>query len=361
MFADSSHSAFLRSRIAAVAPTDPGPEATARARLDDLAKPRGSLGRLEDLAVRICRIRKGRTPLAVDPARQFTLAGDHGLVAEGVTQHPSDITRLMVRNFLAGGAGINALCRVAGIELAVVDAGCRGDPFPDHPALLQRRIGPGTANLARGPAMDEEACAAAVLMGMDLAAKAALDGMQCLGIGEMGIGNTTSASALAAAYLDLSVPAVAGPGAGLGEGGLTRKIAVIERSLDVNREAVQSGDALRILAALGGYEIAGMAGIVLGAAEASLPCLVDGFIAQAAFTAAWKLRPAVADYAVFAHASAEPGGAALLAALGRTPLLDLGLRLGEGTGCALALPLLRAACAIYNDMATLRELIKEPA
>jgi nicotinate-nucleotide--dimethylbenzimidazole phosphoribosyltransferase len=357
----SADSALLRSRLAsrigAIAPTDSGYEATARARLDELAKPRGSLGRLEDLAVRLCRIRKGRTPLTVDPARQFTLAGDHGVVTEGVTQYPSDITRLMVRNFLAGGAGINALCRLAGIDLVVVDAGCQGDPFPDHPRLLQRRIGSGTANMARGPAMEEDACTAAVLMGMDLAAEAARDGMQCLGIGEMGIGNTTAAAALAAAYFGLAAPAVAGPGAGLGQGGLEHKIAVIERALKVNGEAVRSGDALRVLAALGGYEIAGMAGIVLGAAEASLPCLVDGFIAQAAFTAAWKLRPAIADYAVFAHASAEPGGAALLAALGRKPLLDLGLRLGEGTGCALALPLLRAACAVYNDMATLKELV----
>jgi nicotinate-nucleotide--dimethylbenzimidazole phosphoribosyltransferase len=166
---------------------------------------------------------------------------------------------------------------------------------------------------------------------------------------------------LSVAYLDLSVQAVTGPGAGLGQGGLTRKIEIIERALSVNRAAVHSGDALRILAALGGYEIAGMAGMALGAAEASLPCLVDGFIAQAAFTAAWKLCPAVADYAVFAHASAEPGRATLLAALGRKPLLDLGLRLGEGTGCALALPLLRAACAVYNDMALLKELIKELA
>jgi len=348
----ASSLAALRSRLAAVAPTNAGLDVSARARLDDLTKPPGSLGRLEDLAVQLYRIRKGRTPLTVDPVRQFTLAGDHGVAAEGVALYPQEVTRQMVFNFLAGGAGINALCRMADIELVVVDAGCLGEPFPDHPSQWRRRIGPGTANMVRGPAMAEEDCAAAVRMGMDLAAEADRDGRQCLGIGEMGIGNTTAASALLAAYLDLSVPEVTGPGAGLGQGGLAGKIAVIERALAANRQAVQSGDALRILAALGGYEIAGMAGIVLGAAEGSLPCLVDGFIAQAAFTAAFKLCPAVADYAVFAHTSAEPGSQALLAALDRKPLLDLGLRLGEGTGNALAVPLLRAACAIYNDMAT---------
>ena len=348
----STFSDTLKARLAGISPTDSGLESVARARLDDLTKPRGSLGRLEDVAAQLFRIRKGRVPLTIDPVRQFTLAGDHGVVAEGVTSNPPEVTRQMVLNFLNGGAGINALCRAAGVELLVVDAGCLGDPFPEHPSLLQKRIASGTANMVHGPAMSVELCASALLMGMSLAAAAAADGIQCVGIGEMGIANTTSASALFSAFLKLSVPDVTGPGAGLGSGGLAHKIAVIERALAVNAEAVRSGDPLRILSALGGYEIAGMAGVALGAAEAGLPCLVDGFISQAAFVAAWKLCPAVEDYAVFAHTSAEPGSAALLAALNRKPLLDLGMRLGEGTGAALAVPILRGACAIYNDMAT---------
>ena len=340
----------FRSRVASIRPTDPGLEAPARAHLDDLTKPRGSLGRLEDLAAQLYRIRSGRIPLAVDPVRQFTLAGDHGVVAENVTSNPPEVTRQMVHNFLQGGAGINALCRAAAIELLVVDAGCFGEPFPPHPSLLSRRIASGTNNITQGPAMSPEQCATALLMGMDLAASAAADGVQCLSIGEMGIANTTAASALFAAYLSLPVASVTGPGAGLGAGGLAHKISVIERALSTNANLLT--DPLGILAALGGYEIAGMAGVILGSAVAQLPCLIDGFIAQSAFVAAWKLCPPVAEYAIFSHTSAEPGSAALLSALGRAPLLDLGLRLGEGTGSALAVPLLRAACAIYNDMAT---------
>lgn len=342
----------LRARLAAITPTNPALEREARVRLDDLTKPRGSLGRLEDLAAQLYRVRGGVTPLTVDPVRHYTLAGDHGVVDEGVTSNPPEVTRQMVLNFLGGGAGINVLCRAASVGLLVVDAGCRGEAFADHPMLLQRRIASGTANMTHGPAMPVTACAAALLMGMDLAATAAADGVQCLSTGEMGIANTTAASALFAAYLDLPVASVTGPGAGLGPGGLSHKMAVIERALATNAEAARSGDALAVLAAFGGYEIAGMAGVMLGAAEAGLPCLVDGFIAQAAFVAAWKLCPAAADYAVFAHTSAEPGSTALLAALHRAPLLDLGLRLGEGTGAALAVPLLRAACAVFNDMAT---------
>ncbi len=342
----------LGSRLAAVRPVDASLEAAAWERLDDLTKPPRSLGRLEELAAQLYVISRGRTPLAVDPVRHYTLAGDHGVVAEGVTSNPPEVTRQMVLNFLRGGAGINALSRSAGVELRVVDAGCAGPEFEDHPQLLKRRIGSGTANIAVGPAMSREACAAAVLMGMDLAAAAAAEGVRCLSAGEMGIGNTTPSSALFAALLGLPVPELTGPGAGLGSGGLAHKRAVILRALEANRAALESGRPLDILAALGGYEIAGMAGIMIGAAAAGLPVLVDGFIAQAAFAAAWKLCPAAGGYAVFAHTSAEPGSRVLLKALDRSPLLDLGLRLGEGTGCALAVPLLRAACAVFNEMAS---------
>ena len=341
----------LHDRLAAIRPVNDAREAAARSRLDDLTKPRGSLGLLEDLAAQLFVI-FGETPLAVDPVRHYTLAGDHGVAAEGVTSNPPEVTRQMVLNFLNGGAGINVLSHSVGMEFFAVDAGCLGDPFPEHPLLLNRRIGSGTANMADGPAMSREACAEAVLMGMDLAAEAAADGVRCLSTGEMGIANTTAASALFAAYFGLPAAEITGPGAGLGAGGLAHKIAVIERALTINAEAARSGDPLDVLAAFGGYEIAGMAGVMLGAAEAGLPCLVDGFIAQSAAIAACRLSPAVSGYAVFTHVSAEPGSTHLLRAARRTALLDLGLRLGEGTGCALAVPLLRAACAVFNNMAS---------
>jgi nicotinate-nucleotide--dimethylbenzimidazole phosphoribosyltransferase len=346
----------LASRLAAVAPVDPTLRIPAGERLDSLAKPAGSLGRLEDLAARIYCIRRAQRPLRVDPARQYTLAGDHGVAAEGMGANPPGITRQMVRNFLRGGAAINVLCRNAGMDLVIVDAGCRGPAFVKHPMLLDRRIASGTANMARGPAMSLEQCAAALGMGMDLARDAARDGIVCLGVGEMGIANTTAASALLAAYLGLPVARLAGPGAGLGPGGLEHKMRVIERALRANADAVRAAEPLAVLAALGGLEIAGMAGVILGAAEAGLPCLIDGFIAQAALTAAIRLCPAASGYALTAHVSAEPGSRTLFAEylrpLGHIPVLDLDLRLGEGTGAALALPILRAACAVFNDMAT---------
>lgn len=342
----------LRRELARIAPAEKAYAPAARAHLDDLTKPVGSLGRLEDLAVQLYCIAKGQEHLSVDPVCLFTIAGDHGVTRRGVTANPPEVTRQMVQNFLNGGAGVNALCRCAHIEHLVVDAGCFGEAFPKHHRLLQRRIGSGTADMTTGPAMSLQDCARAVAMGMDLAETAVARGIRCLAIGEMGIGNTTAASALFAALLGLSVPDVTGPGAGLGSGGLSFKIRLIEQALTTHAATIAGGDALAMLAALGGYEIAAMAGVILGAAKMSVPCLVDGFIAQSAFTAAWKACPAVAGYAIFAHTSAEPGSAVLLVALDRKPLLDLGMRLGEGTGCALAVPLLRGACAIFNEMST---------
>ena len=342
----------LHCRLEAVHAVDASLEAPAWAHIDDLTKPPRSLGRLEQLAAQLFVIFGGQTPLCVDPVRHYTLAGDHGVVAEGITSNPPEVTRQMVQNFLHGGAGINVLCESANIELRIVDAGCAGPAFADHPLLLHRRIASGTANMAHGPAMSPDDCARAVLTGMELTAQAAREGIRCLSTGEMGIGNTTPSSALFAAFLGLPVSDVTGPGAGLGTGGLAHKIAVIERSLAANAAVLTGGDALEIFAALGGHEIAGMAGVMLGAAEAGLPVLVDGFIAQAAFVGAWKLCPAVDGYAVFAHTSAEPGSRHLLSVLKRVPLLDLGLRLGEGTGCALTVPILRGACAMFNSMAS---------
>lgn len=336
---------------AAIKPVDAALFPKAQAHLDNLTKPRGSLGRLEELAARLFAIRGGQRPV-VDPARIYVCAGDHGVAAEGVSLFPQEVTRQMVANFLAGGAGINVLADTAGIDLRVVDAGCLGEPFPAHPRFAGARVASGTANLAAGPAMSRQTCEKALLLGASLAAGAAAEGVMALGTGDMGIANTTPSTALFCAYLGLDPEAVTGPGTGLDADGVRRKAAVVAKALRLHGEVVASGDAVAILAALGGLEIACLAGLVLGAAANRLPIAVDGFISTAAYVAARAIVPAVADYAFISHASAEPGYAAITAALDQEPLLDLGLRLGEGTGAALALFLMRAGANVFNNMAT---------
>ncbi len=347
-----SISPHLLDLIAAIDPVDHGHDPAGQAHLDNLTKPRGSLGRLEELALQLHRIQGGARPLAADPARIFTIAGDHGVAAEGVSLFPQEVTRQMVLNFLNGGAGINVLCATAGIDLRVVDAGCLGDDFEPHPQLVRRKVAPGTANMTHGPAMTREQCEAALLLGADLAAQAAADGCRCVGTGDMGIANTTPSTALYCAYLGLDPEAVTGPGTGLDAHGVARKAQVIRAALAANRQAIATGDPVDILAAVGGLEIAALAGLILGAARHRLVAVIDGFISTAAYTAAWKIAPAVAGYCVFSHASAEQGHAAILRKLDIRPLLDLGLRLGEGTGGALSIFLLRSAADIFEKMAT---------
>ncbi len=343
--------AGLDAVLSAIAPVDQSLAPAGQAHLDNLTKPRGSLGRLEELALQLFLVQGGQAPVA-GPARVYTVASDHGVVAEGVSLFPQEVTRQMVLNFLNGGAGINVLARTAGVELFVVDAGCLGGDFGTHPNLVNGKVAQGTANLAAGPAMTEAQCLAALLLGVDLADRAAADGVRVLGTGDMGIGNTTPSTALYCAYLGLDPAGMAGPGAGLDGAGVRRKVEVIRGGLAANAAAVASGDALAILAALGGFEIACLAGLILGGAKNRQFVCVDGFISTAACVAAWKLAPAVADYVALAHASAEPGHRLAVEKLGKRPLLDLGLRLGEGTGAALAMFLLRSAAAIYNDMAS---------
>lgn len=341
----------LSDVLAAIRPVDQALFPVAKAHLDNLTKPRGSLGRLEELAVRLFAISGGQ-PLVVDPARIYVCAGDHGVAEAGVSLFPQEVTRQMVANFLAGGAGINVLAATAGIDLRVVDAGCLGEPFPAHPRFVGARVASGTANFLNGPAMSREICVKALLLGVSLADQAAAEGIKALGTGDMGIANTTPSTALFCAYLGLSAVDITGPGTGLDAHGVARKAEVIDKGLAVHRDVVAGGDPVAILAALGGLEIACLAGLVLGAAANRLPIAVDGFISTAAYTAARAICPTVADYAVLSHASAEPGYAAIMSAMGQKPLLDLGLRLGEGTGAALALFLLRASANVYNDMAT---------
>lgn len=341
----------LKAVLADIKPVDMSLAPAGQAHLDNLTKPQGSLGRLEELALQLYLVQGGKAPVA-DPARVYTIAGDHGVVEEGVSLFPQEVSRQMVLNFLNGGAGINVLARTAGVELFVVDAGCKGPDFDEHPSLIRGKVAEGSANLAKGPAMTRTQCEAALRLGIDLADRACADGVRVLGTGDMGIGNTTPSTALYCAYLGLEPDAMTGPGTGLAPEGVRKKIEVIRRGLAANAAALASGDAVEILAALGGYEIAALAGLILGGAKNRQLICVDGFISTAACVAAWKICPAVADYTVLSHASAEPGHKLAVERMGKKPLLDLGLRLGEGTGAAVAMFLLRSAAAIYNDMAS---------
>lgn len=338
-----------------IRPLDESLWARAQAHLDNLTKPRGSLGRLEELARRLYAMAGGVTPLSVAPALMLTVAGDHGVAAQGVSPIPQAVTRQMTRNFLNGGAGINVLCRSCGMDLRVVDAGCAGGPYAPHELLIDRRLGDGTADISRGPAMSRETCLRGLRHGIGLAEEFADKGYRCFGVGEMGIGNSTPATALNCALFGFDPDAATGPGAGSDPERVRHKAAVVRRALEVNAEALR-GDGVDILAALGGFEIVIMAGIMLGAASRSLPVLVDGFICSAAYAAAVRICPLLAQYAILSHASAEPGHAPALEALGSgRPLLQLDMRLGEGTGSAVAWHLVRCAANIFNDMATFAE------
>lgn len=327
----------------------------ARMHLDSLTKPKGSLGRLEELAARLFSINQGCLPFSVEPCILFTVAADHGVACQGVSPFPQVVTRQMVENFLVGGAAINVLCRVTGIELKVIDAGCMGGPFKAHPLLLNKRMGNGTEDISVRAAMTEAVCINALRTGFEVAMAAFAEGYSCLGTGEMGIANSTSASALYCALLQMDADAVTGPGAGANGKMLQNKIAIVKKILATHASTIKQGNPLSILASIGGFEIAMLAGMMLACASARKPLLVDGFICTAAYVSAVALYPGLADYAILSHASAEPGYAGILQKIpGKPrPLLNLGMRLGEGTGCAAAYPLLRDAAAIYNDMATM--------
>ncbi len=342
----------LRNCLARIAPLDESLLYEAMGHIDSLTKPKGSLGRLEELAARLYAVQGGKKPLAMDPARIVTAAADHGVTEEGVSASPSIVTRQQVHNFINGGGGISVLCRANGIDHQVVDCGVAGEAFAPHPILVRKKIAPGTANIARGPAMSGEECLAALDLGISLAEKARAENFRCLGTGEMGIGNTTPSTALFSALYDLDPADIAGPGAGLGPENISGKVGIKKKALNVNAEAVKSNDPVALLAAVGGLEIATLTGLILGAASLSMPVVVDGFISTAACAVAVALAPEARGYCFFAHASAEPGHARIMEHLGEKPLLDLGFRLGEGTGAVFGMELLRSADAMFNEKAT---------
>jgi nicotinate-nucleotide--dimethylbenzimidazole phosphoribosyltransferase len=330
-----------------IGPTDETAREACRRLLDGKTKPRGSLGRLESLAVQVAALTGLPSP-PVPEAAIVVAAADHGVATEGVSAYPSEVTPQMVLNFAAGGAAINVLARRAACRLLVVDAGI-ATPV-EAAGVLSLRFGPGTANFALGPAMPEGTAVEALLAGAGIARELAGDGVGLVGIGEMGIANSTSAAALSAALLDVDPALTVGPGTGLDRAGVARKIEVVRRALAANAEA--SGSALHALAALGGFEIAVLTGIVLGCAAERVPVLLDGYITGAAALVASRLEPNAGAAMIASHRSTEPGHRLVLHALGLEPLLDLELRLGEGTGAALAVPIVQSALAILNEMAS---------
>jgi nicotinate-nucleotide--dimethylbenzimidazole phosphoribosyltransferase len=303
---------------------------------DRKTKPRGSLGVLEELAVRIGRLQGVPVPARPECAI-VVAAADHGVAAEGVSAYPQEVTAQMLANFEAGGAAINVLARDAGARLLVVDAG----------------VGKPTANIAVGAAMTRSAAKEQLGAGRALAAELASDGIGLVGVGEMGIGNTTAAAALCAALLEVAPAAVCGPGTGLDSEGVARKVTAVTRALEVNR--VDAADPVGALAALGGFEIGFLAGVILGCRAARVPVVLDGFITGAAALVAAAIDPAAVEAMIAGHRSPEPGHSIVLERLGLEPLLDLRLRLGEGSGAALALPIVRSALALLNDMASFDE------
>lgn len=340
----------LESFCRAVSVPDAGVAAAVQAALDDKTKPPGSLGRLETLAVWYAAARGEVRPPRPRPL-SVVCAGDHGVTAGGVSAYPPEVTWQMVANFARGGAAINVLARAAGADLVVVDVGVAGPPPP--PPVRDRRIRAGTRDMRFEPAMTRAEALAAIDVGLDLADELAAAGATLVGLGEMGIGNSTAASALTAAFCGLPAVAVTGRGTGIDETGRARKVAAVEAA--VARQSVAGGDALAVLAGLGGLEIAALAGLTIGCAARRVPVVSDGFIATAAALAAVRICPAVRAWLAAAHRSVEPGHQAQLADLGLEPLLDLGMRLGEGTGAALAFPIIDAAVRVLHEMASFSE------
>lgn len=334
--------------LSQIRPIDPDWIEAARLRQLELTKPPGSLGRLEEIANRCAAIRETFDITASRP-RIVLFAADHGVCAEGVSAYPQEVTAQMVLNFLRGGAAINAFARAGGIDLKVVDIGV-AMPLPASVDLISRRVAHGTRNFCAEPAMTEAETIAAIEIGIELAGNAASDGCDLLGFGEMGIGNTTSASAIAAALTGEPIEAVVGAGAGSDDACMARKRSAIERALALHADSLNT--PLGILRCLGGLEIAAMCGFCLGAAAARIPVVTDGFIATAAAALAVRICPAVSGYVLASHRSVEPGHAHFLAILNEEPLLDLGMRLGEGTGAALAIKLMQASIAAFTGMAT---------
>lgn len=329
-------------------PLDTRAAEAARARQDQLTKPQGSLGRLEELAIRLAGM-QGSATLKVDPVRVVQFISDHGVVAEGISAFPQSVTIEMLRNIARGGAAVSVMAQSLGARMDTINLGTVSDPGPVE-GVRDAQLGPGTGNIAREPAMSKAQLAQALAIGRDGVDQAIDEGTRLIIGGELGIGNTTPAAALACALLDQPAQAIVGPGTGLDSAGLVRKCAAVESALRLHCSEPRA--PLELLRRVGAFDLAALTGLYLRAAQRGVPMIIDGFIVSAAALLTVRLQPRARDWMVFSHSSAEPGHRLMLEAMDADPLLDLGLRLGEATGALAALPLLRLACAIHEDMAT---------
>lgn len=346
-----SHDARLMGLVTTITPVEQDHLDRARVRMDNLTKPVGSMGRLEQVAVQVAGIQSTDRP-SIGKPRLIVCVGDHGVVAQGVAAYPSEVTRTMAEVI---GMKLSAVCQLAaaaGVQVMAYDVGMAGSRELIE-GVISVRVADGTADMTTGPAMSREDAALAVLVGVDAVAQAVGEGVDIIAIGEMGIGNSTPAAALTAAFTGAPVAECVGAGAGADSAQLERKVAAITTALDVNE--VSTLDALGTLAAVGGLEIAMMAGVVIGAAIHHIPVVSDGYIAGSAVLAAASISPTVLDYVIFSHRSAEPGHEYMYRHLGAEPLLALDLRLGEGTGAVLAIPLVDGACRVLANMLTFEE------
>jgi len=342
----------LEKIIRLIQPLDEIAMRSAQVRQDMLTKPPGSLGRLEELSIQLAGITTNPFP-SMELKTVIVMAADHGVTREGVSAYPSEVTPQMVLNFLHGGAAINVLARQANARVVVVDMGVASEIEDASGELVRRKIGPGTANLAQGPTMTREQAIESIQSGIEICETEIARGVGILATGDMGIGNTTPSAAIACSLMGQAPENVVGRGTGVDDAGLKRKIAVITCALDVNKP--NANDALDVLAKVGGFEIGGLVGVILAAAANRKPVVIDGFISTAAAMIAVSLAPAARGYMIAAHVSQERGHKLMLEWLGLKPLLDLNLRLGEGTGAALAFHLIEASARILREMATFRE------
>ncbi|MBW2284327.1 MAG: nicotinate-nucleotide--dimethylbenzimidazole phosphoribosyltransferase [Deltaproteobacteria bacterium] len=344
--------AIIEQTLAHIRPVSSEWRMKAQERLDSLTKPKGSLGRLEELAARVVAVREEERP-SLEKREVFVFVGDHGVVSDGVSAYPQEVTALMVNNFLSGGAAINVLARSVGAEVSVIDVGMK-ERLAGAEGLIDRNVRRGTGNIAVERAMELTEARSALEAGIEMASRAHAEGMAMVATGEMGIGNTTPSAALLSVLLPADIKAVTGKGTGLDDEGVRHKIQVIEKAVSVNKPA--SNDPLGALAALGGLEIAGICGLCLGGAAHRMLVVVDGFISTAGALVAMRLNPAVTDCLFFAHQSSESGHRVFFEKEGIRPILDLGMRLGEGTGAALAMQVIDNSLKIYNEMATFEDV-----
>lgn len=342
---------MIEQTVEKIGPMDEVARETAKARLDQLTMPHWALGRLMDLALDLAAI-TGKTPPPVERKTIVTMAADHGVTEEGVSKYPQEVTAQMVYNFANEGAGVNALSGLSGARVIVVDMGVKGDLSAVYGKVVNKKMGDGTRNIAQGPAMSAEEAVRCVEAGIELALELGED-TDVFGTGEMGIGNTTPSSAIIAALTGQSPEKITGRGTGIDNGQLDHKISIVKKILEVNKPDTSNG--LDVLAKVGGFEIGGIAGIILGAASMRKPVLVDGFISTAGALIAGAIAPKAKDYMIASHLSVEPGHTAMLDALGKKALLDMNMRLGEGTGAALAMCVVDAASRVLTKIATFEE------